>query len=441
MNPTAFDQLVAPIPALLHDGMSFTAYGAGEKSDFVRFNHGKVRQSGSVRQGFLTIQVIHGRRHAAAELGLSGVPNVDAERVAAQVLELMDTVPHLPEDPHLLLPTSVASTVQSDGTPAPDALAVTQAICRAAEGTDFVGIYAGGRQWRAFANSLGQRNWFESTSFLLDYSLVHGKDKAVKSSFGGTTWSDAQLQSSIDLAKAQLVALDQPSRTIPPGDYRAYLTPAAVAEILELVAHGGFSAQEQLRKSSVLNKLIAEEASLDPRVNLSEETGRGLGPRFSAEGFVTPERVTFVTEGKHTGALTSPRTAAEFDIPHNGAGRGEYTQALTMGAGEMDANEALAKLGTGVWVSNLWYLNHSDRNAARFTGMTRFATFWVEDGKLVAPLDVMRFDATLYDLFGADLEALTSETELMPSASTYEARTTAFYDVPGALVSRLPFTL
>ena len=112
-----------------------------------------------------------------------------------------------------------------------------------------------------------------------------------------------------------------------------------------------------------------------------------------------------------------------------------------MAGGDLPQAEALARLGTGVWVSNLWYLNHSDRNAARFTGMTRFATFWVEDGKLVAPLDVMRFDATLYDLFGKDLEALTQEVQLMPSASTYEARSTAFLEVPGALVKALPFTL
>ena len=42
--------------------------------------------------------------------------------------------------------------------------------------------------------------------------------------------------------------------------------------------------------------------------------------------------------------------------------------------------------------------------------MTRFATFWVEDGKIVAPVDVLRFDDTLYRMLGENLEALTPET-------------------------------
>jgi len=47
---------------------------------------------------------------------------------------------------------------------------------------------------------------------------------------------------------------------------------------------------------------------------------------------------------------------------------------------------SIAELGTGIYVSNLHYLNYSDRQACRMTGMTRFACFWVENGELVAPI-------------------------------------------------------
>ncbi|MCO4745400.1 MAG: TldD/PmbA family protein [Proteobacteria bacterium] len=441
MIPSQFEALVAAIPSLLPEGMGFTAYGAGEESDFVRFNHAKVRQSGSVSQGALTLRVIDGRRHATTELGLSADLEIDQQRLASAIGRLLETVACVPEDPHLLLSETVENTHQSDPTPAPDAFAITNSICAAAEGTDFVGIYAGGRQWRAFANHLGQRNWFDSTSFLLDYSLVHSKDKAVKTSIGGKQWSDAQLAASIAQAKVQLEALDRPSRTIPPGSYRAYLTPAAVAEIFELVGYGGFSAQAQQLKVSMLHRLAAGEASLSAAISVTEQTDRGLGPQFTPDGFIKPGAVPLIAEGASASGLISPRSAVEFGLEHNGSDASEFPRALSMSGGDLDATEALERLGTGVWVSNLWYLNHSDKNAARFTGMTRFATFWVEDGKLVAPLDVMRFDATLYDLFGDDLEALTATTELMPSASTYESRSTDFIEVPGALVKALPFTL
>ena len=41
-------------------------------------------------------------------------------------------------------------------------------------------------------------------------------------------------------------------------------------------------------------------------------------------------------------------------------------------------------LGTGLFVGNLWYTNFSDRAACRTTGMTRFATFWIDEGEIVA---------------------------------------------------------
>ena len=82
-----------------------------------------------------------------------------------------------------------------------------------------------------------------------------------------------------------------------------------------------------------------------------------------------------------------------------------------MAGGELAAADALAALGTGLYVGNLWYLNYSDRPACRMTGMTRFATFWVEDGRIVAPVDVLRFDDTIYRMLGENLEALTRETE------------------------------
>ena len=94
-----------------------------------------------------------------------------------------------------------------------------------------------------------------------------------------------------------------------------------------------------------------------------------------------------------------------------------------------------------MYVSNLWYINYSDRNACRMTGMTRFATFWVENGELVAPLKVMRFDETIYNLLGSHLVDLTQEREVILDPGTYGGRSTARVRRPGALVDEFLFTL
>jgi predicted Zn-dependent protease len=75
------------------------------------------------------------------------------------------------------------------------------------------------------------------------------------------------------------------------------------------------------------------------------------------------------------------------------------------------------------------------------TGMTRFATFWVEGGKIVAPLNVMRFDETIYRILGENLIDLTSGREFLPDNDTYFARSTDSMNLPGALIDNFRFTL
>jgi predicted Zn-dependent protease len=73
--------------------------------------------------------------------------------------------------------------------------------------------------------------------------------------------------------------------------------------------------------------------------------------------------------------------------------------------------------------------------------MTRFATFWVENGRIVAPAEVMRFDDTLYRMLGENLEALTHETELLLDSNSYGARLLSSATLPGALLRAMSFTL
>ena len=75
------------------------------------------------------------------------------------------------------------------------------------------------------------------------------------------------------------------------------------------------------------------------------------------------------------------------------------------------------------------------------TGMTRFATFWVEDGEIKAPLNVMRFDETAYRMLGENLVDLTAEREMILDAGTYFQRSTTSGNLPGALVDDFTFTL
>ena len=119
--------------------------------------------------------------------------------------------------------------------------------------------------------------------------------------------------------------------------------------------------------------------------------------------------------------LINSKTALEYGLDSNYAedtnswGMGEYLRAPLMHGGNIKLNERLERLGTGIFISNIHYLNWSDNLGGRITGLTRYACYWVEDGKMIAPIKTMRFDDSFYNFFGSNLDSQTNApTDLTP---------------------------
>ncbi|AXK54310.1 MULTISPECIES: TldD/PmbA family protein [Pseudomonas] len=424
----------------IKESEQFTLSYSAESSEFIRFNHAKVRQAGQVQQASLHFKLIDDGRHADLSITLSNDPEVDRQRLVEALQQLRETLPLLPADPYLMLNHAQWQSHHVQDHPLPDSEQVVAQIGRAGAGLDLVGIYAAGPISRGFASSAGAFGWHQANSFNFDFSLFHANGEAVKASYAGHAWDDAAFAQRFDQARQQLEFLGRPLRTLAPGQYRAYLAPAALEEIMGMLAWGGFSAQSIASKHSPLQKLYAGDAALSPLVSLDEQVSGSLSPAFSDEGYPRSD-LSLIAAGNANAQLINSRSAAEYGLTSNGAGSGEYPSALNMAAGQLSQQEILKQLGTGLYISNLWYLNYSDLPAARLTGMTRFATFWVENGEIQAPVNTMRFDDSVYSLLGSQLEALTAQRELLLSASTYGQRQTASMHLPGALVSRLTLTL
>ena len=429
------------LKTLLAPSQVFTSWYVGEESDFVRFNKAAARQSGSVEQGTLNLDLIEGQRHALVSLSLSGDFKHDTERLSALVKEEQANLKNLPEDPYLLYATTPHSTEDIKSNHLPDAKKTVQDILHRASGLDFVGYYASGTTHRGFANSLGQTNWTSSHSFNLDFSAYLHGDKAVKSNYAGIHWDITQLEKQLDEVKQKQAILNQPAMELKPGKYKAYLTPTAFYDIISLLAWSGFSEKASRTKQSPLLHLSEGIDTLHPSVHFLENTAKGLGPSFQANGFIKPPQVTLIQEGRLKNCLISPRSAKEYGIQTNGASSDEMPESIEVAPGTLPNANILHELGTGLYINNLWYLNYSEKASCRMTGMTRFATFWVEDGKIKSPLNVMRFDDTVFRILGSHLLGLTQEREWIIDAHTYEHRAVSSAHLPGLLVNDFNLTL
>ena len=435
-----FKALVDWLQQAITDKEHFQLGYADEASEFVRFNHAQVRQAGQVQQASLNLKLINDGRHADLGITLSGEAELDRQRLANGLQQLRETLPLLPPDPYLLLNPDAWHSHNEQLRPLPELAQVLDDISQAADGVDLVGFYAAGPISRGFASSTGAFGWHRATRINFDFSLFHANGEAVKASYAGHTWNSAEFAARFRQAREQLAFLDRPLHNLAPGQYRAYLAPAALEEIISIITWGGFSAQAIASKGSSLQRLYAGDQSLSPLVTVDEQISGSLSQAFSTEGYPR-EDVTLINAGQAEGQLINSRSAAEYGLNTNGASSDESPSALQMAAGSLAQADILKQLGTGLYISNLWYLNYSDLPAARLTGMTRFATFWVENGEIQAPVSTMRFDDSVYQLLGSQLEALTADRELLLSASTYDQRNTASNLLPGALVKRLTLTL
>ena len=436
-----FNDLVDSVGEYLRGPEIYTCTFHAENSDFVRFNRSAVRQSGTVRQRSLSFNLIKDGRQAGGNITLAGELQEDRTRLVRLLDELRQRLPFLPEDPHLLYATEVRSSTKAGRNELPESSEAVDAILQAGRVFDLVGLYAAGGIYVGFANSFGQRNWFVSYSFNFDWSLCLAGDKAVKAAYAGLKWERDAFEGKMEEAAEQLEVLKAPPRDVRPGKYRVYLAPAAVADLLDMLAWGGFGLKARRTKKTSLLKMEESGERLHPVVTLRENTREGVAPDFDGSGFMKPELVTLIDAGGLADCLVSPRSAKEYGVPTNGAGSSEAPDSIDMAAGRMPARDALSELDTGVYINNVWYLNYSDRMSARITGMTRFACLWVEDGVIQAPLNVMRFDETIYRMLGDNLVALTAEREFLMDGSTYRRRSTASSRVPGALVREFTFTL
>ena len=446
-----------------------------EDTLFVRFNQGLVRQNTHVLQPDLTIlyqcQIVTeianpvttastttapvlSTKEIKMTINLSGHENFDNDFQALQ-LALQKCRQMAPQLPTIAFPTVIQNNGQSNNQDL-NAKAAKMSLpsyetylhditeCLEPSNLDLAGFLTSGKIIIANKNSLGQDHWFATENFFFDYSLytvnAAKENKSIKGCYSGLTWDKNILKQKIEMAAQQLTVLQKASKSIQTGKYRVYLAPAAVAEIMDLI-RWGFGYEYYKDGNSPFKDLYEKNKSFSPLFHLQENFSLGFGPRFNSLGEISSEQIPLIQNGQMKNLLVSSRSALEYKLESNQADVYECMRAPEISPGALSTTDIFSELGTGIYINNLHYLNYSDVPSAKITGMTRYACFWVQDGQIEAPIQDMRFDASLYDIFGSDLVAITSHAEVAPDVLTYDQRAVGASKTPGMIIKNFPITL
>ncbi|MEH2161738.1 MAG: TldD/PmbA family protein [Nostoc sp.] len=437
----SFNRLIETLLIKKAENEQFTVRLSSERSQFTRFNHTKVRQTGCVADGWIELTFMADQRSSIRQFPFTGNWEIDWQLAYPALQELRDELILLPIDPYLVLPseTNTSREVHFGNLLAEEA--VVQTILEQVTELDFTGIYAGGIVIKAYGDSNGQKHWFLTDSFTLDYSLFSTSGQAVKGTFAGSDWDNSAYIAKISEGKKQLELLAHPVKELPRGQYKTYFAPAAVADLLLMLSWGAISEADIQQGNSALAALSRQEKQLSTAFSLKENFQRGLVPRFNELGEMAAPELPVIEKGRLVNTLVNSRTAKEYQKIANGANGSETLRAPEISPGNLGFDQILPKLDTGLYLSNLHYLNWSDRHTGRITGMTRYACFWVEKGEIIAPIENLRFDESLYRFWGENLVDLTDFQEFIPEVGTYDSRQLGGSLVPGMLVENFTYTL
>ena len=427
--------------SLLRDNDVLNLNFNAEETDFVRLNKSKVRQVSNVEQASLDMDLLCGEKKASLGIDLCADELLNRELIKEHLTNLQSEVDSLPNDPFITpLSNEGTSRVVNEGM-VPSVDEFVDLLGGIMAKVDLAGYLTSGSSYRGNANSLGQKHWFASTSFFFDYSLYTAKEKAIKGSYAGSHFERSEFDTKMNESISSLAQMDKVQKVIAPGKYRVYLSPSAVSEISGMMGWHALSGGAYKRGECPLSELYEGKKKLSEKFDLNEDFSLGLSPRFNGLGEVAKEKIELVSKGEMKELLVSKATEKEYGLKSNQAGNGEGPRSLSIETGDLKREDILKELGTGLYLSDLHYLNWSDKQKARLTGMTRFGCLWVENGEVVGPIKDLRFDETLYQIFGDGLEKITDFSDVQMTTGTYGNRSIGGSKNPGMIVENFSFTL
>lgn len=441
MNQKNWQSVATRLLNELKEGESLALSLVGEDSLFVRMTQAKIRQNTQVKQAHTELSYFKNNRNLKITVPMTFQQDKDYKVCLEALQRCRAEMSHVPEDLFLQLPADhghfhqeVLEKIDRDR--------LIDRCLSIVQGSDFVGILTAGEMVRANQNSSGLNQWFETSTFSLDFSLYTKNQQAVKGLYGGRQWQDQEYEALISKKLALLEHLNHPLITVDKKKYRSYFSPSAVATLLGSLSWSGLVSREAFESGQCpLKKLVDGEETLSPLLTLQENFSSGEMPRFNDLGEISPEVLNLIEKGGFKNLLCSSRSAKEYGVPSTFANASECFRSPEILPGHLPSDKELEALGTGLYVSDLHYINWSNIQKGSITGMTRFGCFWVENGQIVAPVKDMRFDETLYHFWGQGLEGFSNKAETSPKTGSYYQRDLGSIKAPGMLVNDFTFVL
>jgi len=253
---------------------------------------------------------------------------------------------------------------------------------------DAAGMIQLSHKEKALAASTGARLQGAKTSFNGYIRVFQGEDASGQWSWTTTRYDPVTAKKAI--AVAQRLAEEcksLPMERLEPGEYRVLLSPMVAGNLLETLvqaATGGAIAfgMSFLTRDSLGKQVASEKLTIQDAPEKQELPGYRL---FDDEAVAARDKYV-IRQGSLETILNNSKTAKLLGLETTGNAGLLMPRAfnIIVEPGDLDDNDMLEALGTGLYATNNWYTRFQNYVEGTFSTVTRDALFIVRNGKPVA---------------------------------------------------------
>jgi predicted Zn-dependent protease len=398
--------------ALVDNRAEAVATAAVGVSSLTRFANSRIHQNITQEVRGLSLTVARDGKVARAQT--TRTDDASLEALVERVLAAADLRPADPEFAGFAPPAPVPDVDHWDDATAgatPDQrAAIVAAFVEAGEGFEAAGYCSTEAATHVLVSTTGQRAVSRSSTAQVDG--IHRAPGGPGSSDGATADGYAQA-TSVRLADldggacgtraAAKAGSGRDAVEVPPGSYEVVLEAKAVASALVYPAYMGFNGKSHADGTSFVH---LGERQWDAVVDIWDDATdpRALGNAFDAEG--TPKRRHVLVRGGVSAGLTHDRRSARLaGVEPTGHSVGSeafggYATDLFFGGGDQTPDQLVGQVERGLLVTDLWYNRILDPKTQVVTGLTRNGLFLIEEGRIVGPVQNLRYTQSIVAGFG-----------------------------------------
>jgi len=255
----------------------------------------------------------------------------------------------------------------------------------------------------AVGNSLGARAYHHWTTGGVMCIMTEGGASGY-AGWDGAVLRDAPVDEVAERASG-ICRAARDAQPIEPGHYTVILEPAAVAEMLTMLAFMGLGATSYLEERSFMRGKLGERL-VGENITLRDDTYHAgmISLPFDFEG-VTRQTVPFFERGVAKGVVYDSLTAHKAGGGQHSTGHalpapnpyGPAPLHLVLEPGEHARERMISEVERGILVTRFHYVNIVHPKETIITGMTRDGTFLIENGAIAGPVKNLRFTQNILE--------------------------------------------